>query len=130
MEYNFHIPDLVQGFSYEENELNLVLYLAIHITCKTVEYYSIILTTVCEKDSHNRKTCQKLGKIKKISLMYNLPASKWLDRMWIRFHGNFNWIPQLETSYAWKRRAQLLKWKKMSRETRVNHSFDWFDQSK
>ena len=49
MDNNCHIPDLVQVFSYEENDgLNMVLKLAKAFTCMTVALNSIILTLMCE----------------------------------------------------------------------------------
>ena len=52
MDNNYHIPDLVQAYSYVENGgLNLFFFkLAKPHTCMTVAPNSIILTTICEQN--------------------------------------------------------------------------------
>ena len=55
MDNNCNIPDLVHAFSYAENSrLNLVLRLAKPLTCMTVAYNYIILTTICEQNKQKK----------------------------------------------------------------------------
>ena len=59
MDNNCHIPYLKQAFFNVENGgVNLVLQLAKAITCMTVAYNSITLTTMCEQNTNvkNRDT--------------------------------------------------------------------------
>ena len=54
MDSNCHIPDLVQAFSNVENDgLNLV-YNAKPLTYMTVASNSLIFTTMCEQNRHNK----------------------------------------------------------------------------